>query len=268
MKEADRDSKDSRSAIMFVGHGSRDPEGTEEFRRLVDGFQLREPDRIVELGFLEFANPVIGEGIAACVGRGARAITVLPAMLMAAGHVKNDIPSEIHEAQKLYPDVAFHYGRHLHLHAKIVELTRIRLEEAENQARMRNGPPHERRDTALLVVGRGSSEPDANADVLKLAQLLREGMGYGWASACYSGVTAPLLAEALEGCRRLGFGRVLVFPFFLFTGILEKRIRETAHAFGREHPEIEVLCAGYLGVHPLLADVFRERAEEALHRSP
>lgn len=251
------------SAILFVGHGSRDAEGTDEFLRLVEVFQNDEPERIVECGFLEFAKPVIGEGIAACVRRGAKKIAVLPGMLMAAGHAKNDIPSEIHEARRQYPGVAFHYGRHLHLHAKIIELCRLRLEEAERAA-----PPRDRSDTLLLVVGRGSSDPDANADMQKLARILWEGMGYGWGAACYIGVTTPLLAEALERCRRMGFGRILVLPFFLFTGILEKRIRTTSEAFGQVHADVEVLCAGYLNVHPLLFDVFRERAEEAIAGSP
>ncbi len=120
----------------------------------------------------------------------------------------------------------------------------------------------------LLVVGRGSSDPDANADVCKLARMLAEGMGYGWNAACYIGVTTPLLPEALERCRRLGFARVLVFPFFLFTGVLEKRIRQQTLEFGKQHPETEFLCAGYLDAHPLLYEVFAERAEEAIHGSP
>jgi sirohydrochlorin cobaltochelatase len=258
-------------AICLAGHGSRDPEGTQEFLRLVDLFRAHQPGRIVECGFLEFARPVIAEGIATCVARGARTIVVLPAMLMAAGHAKNDIPSEIYEAQRHYPDVRFHYGRHLHLHARVIELCRIRLEEAEYQAkasRERERPEIARKDTCLLAVGRGSSDPDANADVGKLARLLAEGMGYGWSAACYIGVTTPLLPEALERCRRLGFARVHVFPFFLFTGVLEKRIRQQTLAFAAEHPQTEFLCAGYLGVHPLLYEAFAERAEEAVHGSP
>ena len=251
------------SAILLVGHGSRDADGTEEFARLVELFRRAEPGRIVECGFLEFAKPVVQESIARCVQRGAKTIAVLPGMLMAAGHAKNDIPSEIHEARLLHPGVAFHYGRHVHLHANVLELSRLRIEEAESEAR-----PRERSDTLLLVVGRGSSDPDANADVLKLARLLWEGMGFGWGAACYIGVTTPLVPEALERCRRLGFGRIIVFPFFLFTGVLEKRIRARAHAFGREYRDTEVLCASYLNVHPLLFDVFRERVQEALYGSP
>jgi sirohydrochlorin cobaltochelatase len=250
-------------AIFLAGHGSRDPEATREFLDLVDRFRDRRPDSIVEGGFLEFARPILGEGIDRCVERGAHRITVLPGMLMAAGHAKNDIPSEIHEAQHRHPNVRFHYGRHLHLHSKIVELSGLRLEEAERAA-----SPHDRKDTVLLAVGRGSSDPDANADVCKLARILAEGMGYGWSAACFIGVTTPLLPEALERCRRLGFARVLVFPFFLFTGVLEKRIRQQTLEFGRQHPEVEFICARYLDAHPLLVDAFADRAEEAVAGSP
>ena len=252
-----------KPAVFFAGHGSRDPDGTREFLHLVDLFRAHVPERIVECGFLEFARPVIGEGIDRCVARGARTIAVLPGMLMAAGHAKNDIPSEIHEARLRHPGVEFHYGRHLHLHAKVIDLCRIRLEEVERGAR-----PFQRQESLLLVVGRGSSDPDANGDVCKLARILGEGMGYGWSAACYIGVTTPLLPEALERCRRMGFRRVVVFPFFLFTGVLEKRIRQQTAEFALLHPETEFLCAHYLDAHPLLSAAFAERAEEAVHGSP
>src|SRR4029453_12556708 len=213
-------------AILIVGHGSRDVEGTQEFTRLVELFAHRDPARIVECGFLEFARPVIQEGVDRCVQRGAKVVTVLPGMLMAAGHAKNDIPSEVHEARRRYPDVAFYYGRPLHLHANVLELCALKISEAETHA-----APRDRRETLLLVVGRGSSDPDANADVQKLARLLWEGMGFGWAAACYIGITTPLLPEALARCYRMGFGRIMVMPFFLFTGILEKRIRRLTAEF-------------------------------------
>jgi len=144
-----------KPAILIVGHGSRDREGTQEFQQLVDLFGAQDPGRIVECGFLEFAEPVIQAGVDRCVARGATVVTVLPGMLMAAGHAKNDIPSEIQEARLRYPHVAFHYGRHLHLHANIIALCRLNLEAAEREA-----APRQRHDTLLLVVGRGSSDPD------------------------------------------------------------------------------------------------------------
>jgi sirohydrochlorin cobaltochelatase len=252
-----------KPAILLVGHGSRDPEGTDEFQRLVDLFRASNPTRIVECGFLEFARPVIGESMARCVEQGATTVAVLPGMLMAAGHAKNDIPSEIHEARRQYPNVEFHYGRHLHLHAKIIELSKVRIEEAEGKV-----AAVDRRDTLLLVVGRGSSDPDANADVYKLSRILAEGMGFGWTATCFIGVTIPLLPEALTRCQRMGFSRIIVFPFFLFTGVLEKRIRRTTAEFASRQTSTEFLCAGYLNVHPLLFEAFAERAEEAVYGTP
>ncbi|HEX2279941.1 MAG TPA: CbiX/SirB N-terminal domain-containing protein, partial [Candidatus Tectomicrobia bacterium] len=101
-------------ALLIVGHGSRDPEGVQEFLQLVDLCAQREPSRIVECGFLEFARPTIQEGVDRCVERGAKLITIVPGVLMGAGHAKNDIPSEVQAARRRYPDIAFYQGRHLH----------------------------------------------------------------------------------------------------------------------------------------------------------
>jgi sirohydrochlorin ferrochelatase len=247
-------------ATLIVGHGSQDPEGTQEFLQLVELFQQHDPAQIVECGFLEFAQPTIQQGLDRCVERGARSIVVLPGVLMAAGHAKNDIPSEVQAARRRHPGIVIHQGRHFHLHPKILQLCTMKIEAAENQA-----APLERKDTLLLVVGRGSSDPDANSDVQKLARLLWEGMGFGWAAACYIGITTPRLPEALACCQRMGFARVLVFPFFLFTGRLEKRIRKQTAEFAAEHPESEFLVADYLDAHPLLIQVLLDRTQEALH---
>jgi sirohydrochlorin cobaltochelatase len=53
---------------------------------------------------------------------------------------------------------------------------------------------------------------------------LWEGFGFGWAETAYSGVTFPLVEPGLEHAARLGYKRIVVFPYFLFTGILVDRI--------------------------------------------
>ena len=246
-------------AVCIVGHGSRDQDATGEFMDLVALFRDKRPARIVECGFLEFARPLVQDGFDRCVERGAKTIVVLPGMLMAAGHAKNDIPGEIQEGRLRHPDVDFRYGRHLHLHHKIIELCRVRIEEAEALAK-----PRAREETLLLVVGRGSSDPDSNSDVQKLTRLLWEGLGFAWGETCFSGVAKPLVPEALDRCRRMGFARIVVFPFFLFTGVLEKRIRRETFEFSALHPEIEFVSSEYLKPHPLLRDVFADRALEAM----
>jgi sirohydrochlorin cobaltochelatase len=95
-----------------------------------------------------------------------------------------------------------------------------RIQEALD-ANPSNVPLHE---TLLVVVGRGASDPDANSNVSKVTRILWEGFGFGWAETAYSGVTFPLVDPGLEHAARLGYKRIIVFPYFLFTGILVQRI--------------------------------------------
>src|SRR5690606_33346734 len=133
-----------------------------------------------------------------------------------------------------------------------------RIEQAEAAADG-TGSRHE---TLLMVVGRGASDPDANANVSKMMRMLWEGMGFGWGETAYSGVTFPLVAPALEHAARLGYRRIIVFPYFLFTGVLVKRIYAAADEAARAHPGIEIVKAPYLGDHPLVVDTLLDRIAE------
>ena len=119
-----------------------------------------------------------------------------------------------------------------------------------------------REDTCLVVIGRGASDPDANANVAKIARMLWEGMGFGWCEIGYSGVTFPLVEPCLTHTTRLGYKRIIVFPYFLFSGILIDRIYGFTDQVAAEHPEIEFLKAGYLGDHPKVLETFAERVTE------
>ena len=116
----------------------------------------------------------------------------------------------------------------------------------------------------LAVVGRGASDPDANANAAKVTRMLWEGMGFGWAETCYSGVTFPLVGPGLEHAVRLGFRRIVVFPYFLFTGRLVKRIYEPTDIVAARHPGVEFVKAPYLNDHPLVLETFADRVTEIL----
>ncbi len=127
--------------------------------------------------------------------------------------------------------------------------------------RPRRVPAHE---TLLVVVGRGASDPDANSNVSKVTRMLHEGFGFGWAETAYSGVTFPLVEPALEHAVRLGYRRIIVFPYFLFTGILVQRIYDATDVVAARHPDIEFIKAPYLNDHPMVIDTFEERVRQIL----
>jgi sirohydrochlorin cobaltochelatase len=246
------------TAVLICGHGSRDPEAVAEFARLAGGLAGRFGAWPVAHAYLEFARPVIVDVLDRLAAAGARRILAAPAMLLAAGHAKDDIPAVLNAWAARRPGVSVLYGRDLGLDPKMVRAAAARIAEAVAAAGG-HVPPHE---TLLLVVGRGTSDPDANGDVAKLTRLLWEGLGFGWAEVAYSGVTFPLVAPALERAARLGFRRIIVFPYFLFTGVLVGRIYEAADRAADGHPEVEIVKAPYLGDHPLVAETLVERVNE------
>ena len=94
--------------------------------------------------------------------------------------------------------------------------------------------------------------------------MLVEGFGFGWGETFYSGVTFPLVEPGLRHAVKLGFPRIIVFPYFLFTGVLVSRIYRHAERVAQDHPEIEFINAPYLNDHPLVIETFRDRVAQIL----
>lgn len=203
--------------ILICGHGSRDPEGVEGFKELVRLLKLRYPDRVVDYGFLEFSHPVYAAAVERMYVAGVREIIAIPAILFAGGHAKNDIPYEMNSLQSQYKDLKITLGKHIGITPSILQLSKKLIEQAETTA-------IDRKDACLLVVGRGTSDPDANSDIAKLTRLLWEGLGFGFATTAFIGVTQPLLKDFLPVVNLLPYKRVIVLPVFLFTGVLLKKI--------------------------------------------
>jgi sirohydrochlorin ferrochelatase len=250
-------------ALLIAAHGSRDSSGVDDFWAFADAWQRLRPDRLQAAGFLEFARPTIGEAIDSLVARGARQITVVPAMLMAAGHVKNDIPSEIEEGRERHSGVTFRMARPLDIHPALLELCHVRYREA-----LVGVPVVPDECSLLLLVGRGTSDPDANANIARVSRFLWESYGTAWACVAFAGLASPGVDEALTVCRRLGYRRIVVQPFFLFDGVLVQRVVAVARRHAGEDPATQIVTTAHLRSHPLLLQAFEDRAHEAAHGSP
>ena len=247
-------------AIMICGHGSRDRGAVSEFNQLAVRIKERLPNHRVESGFLEFATPVIRTGLDKLRDAGAKKIICLPGMLFAAGHVKNDLPSEVNNYAAENPDLDLVFAADLGIDARLLNAAKQRIEEALDAA----ATDVAREDTLLLVVGRGTNDSDANSNVAKVTRMLWEGLQVGWAETAYSGVAYPLVDQALERVTKMGFKRIVVFPYFLFSGILVTRIYNWADEAGAANPDVEILKASYLNDHPKVIDAFIGRMEDAL----
>jgi sirohydrochlorin cobaltochelatase len=246
--------------LLLIGHGTRDVDGRQTFMDFVEAYQKLDTSRPVLPCFLELTGPTIQEGVDACVANGYTELSALPILLFAARHNKFDVTNELDRARLRHPQVRFHYGRHFGITPSILELWRSRLAELDQPQHNPHGI--DRADTVLLFVGRGSSDPDANGDVYKLARMVWEGSGYGTVETCFIGITHPRLEEGFRRARLYQPKRIIVLPYFLFTGALVKKIFDITAEQQAQFPEISITCLPEMGMHPSLFQVLREREIE------
>ncbi|UWR00926.1 sirohydrochlorin chelatase [Rhodobacteraceae bacterium S2214] len=252
---------------MICGHGSRSQSAVDEFATLADKLPALLPDDwMTDYGYLEFANPVIRDGLDKLREAGCDRVLAVPGMLFAAMHAKNDIPTVLNTYAAKH-GITVSYGRELGVDPKMIAAAAGRIREAVDQANADLGElPLE--ETCLVVIGRGASDPDANGNVAKIARMVAEGMGFGWHEVGFSGVTFPLVEPCLQHVTRLGYKRVIVFPYFLFSGILIDRIYGFTDQVAAEYPDIDFVKAGYLGDHPQVLATFAERIIEQVGDNP
>jgi cobalt/nickel transport system ATP-binding protein len=243
-------------ALLVVGHGSRDADGVEEFWTLAEAVRGLTADLALDFGFIEMAEPLVDEAIDRLVAGGAQRVISIPLVLLAAGHLKNDGPAALERARRRHPEVEFRLGRDLGIDPLVLDVAEERIRAAIGE-----DDPEE---TAVVLVGRGSSDPDATSDLYKVARLLSDGRGLPIIEPAFAGVAHPDVTGALERCRRLGARKLIVAPFLLFTGVLVPRIYERAAAWAAEHPELEVRGAAHLGPDRRLAKIVLERYREVI----
>ncbi len=248
----------SNIGILLCGHGSRDPQAVKEFINVVDKIKLRIPNIPVAFGFLEFNRPIISAALDQLRNIGVERVIALPAMLCAAGHTKNDIPAVLNK-YTAENGLSIQYGRELGLNSLMIGAAGARVQEIID-----SNPKFPLSETLLVVAGRGSSDPDANSNICKITRMLVEGFGFGWGETVFSGVTFPLVEPGLRHTLKLGFKRVILLPYFLFSGVLVKRVRDHSMRVSEENPDVQFFNASYLSDQDLVIETFMERIHEVL----
>jgi len=235
------------AGLLIVGHGTRDERGCAAFAQVVRGVAALHPDAVVEGSFLELVEPDIATGIERVIARGAQRLAVVPLLLVAAGHARRDVPRQIAAAAARFPDVSIRQTPHLGSHEAILELSERRYREA-----LVRGSAQAPEETLLIVVGRGTRDAEANAELCAFARRRQERTPVGWTETCFLSMTEPSLVRALDVARQMPFRRVVVQPHFLFPGELLDRVGATVAEAATRTPEKEYLVVDCLGADELL----------------
>ncbi|MGD0557365.1 MAG: sirohydrochlorin chelatase [Streptosporangiaceae bacterium] len=242
------------SPLLLAAHGTRDAAGVAAFIAFAERVAKLGATHATDVagGFIELSDPPLREAVAELTNLGHRHLVAVPLMLTAAGHAKGDVPASLARERDRNEGLTWNYGRPLGPHPVLLDLLERRIAAASEQ------PP------AVLVVGRGSTDPDANADVVKTSRLLWEGRDYPLAETAFVSLAKPSVPEGLDRCAALGARRIVVARYFLFPGVLPDRVAEQAAAWAAEHPGIEVRVSDVFGDCDELAGLVWERYAEAI----
>jgi sirohydrochlorin cobaltochelatase len=96
----------TRALILFA-HGARDPRWAAPFEAVAARLRDAGAGLDVQLAFLDFMTPDLARAAAACVGRGAGQVDIVPMFLGAGGHVRQDLPPMLESLRAAHPGTRF-----------------------------------------------------------------------------------------------------------------------------------------------------------------
>lgn len=294
-------------ALLLVEDGTRDERSAETFRSFVGELAAAHPEFPVAGAFTERARPLLADAVAELVADGTERFAAVPVTLVPAagragphGYAQGGIPAALAHEEEQHPGISCACSAPLGPHPSVLSVLERRLEEAlredggedgeagkdgkdgsGDESRAASGAvaapygaptasrtPHDRSRVTVLLVAGGSTDPHVNAEVHRAARLLWEGSGYAGVEAAFVSVAAPDVASGLDRCRKLGAGKVVVLPYFLFEGALAERVRRQSEGWAAANPDVEVRNAEVTGDAEELATAVLERYHEAVAALP
>jgi sirohydrochlorin ferrochelatase/(2Fe-2S) ferredoxin len=252
----------NRKAIVFIGHGSRYKIADDYTKNFINEFKLWIKQNYIEFNdydifysYIELSEPNMKK-VLYDISPDYNKIIIFPLLLLRAGHAKNDLPLLIAELRKFFPKNEYIVSDVLGVHQNLIDLVYKRF--AENQLLS------DFDDSLIIFLGRGSSDPDANSDLYKIARLFKEKSKFFMVEPSFIGITKPLLEETLNFVVRIQPKRIIIFPYLLFEGVLSEKIQNIVQKYQQKYPWIQFYHLPCLGIDELLYKVVIERIEQAL----
>ena len=252
----------TNETILLVGHGSREKSGNDEIEAFAAQWRERQPGWRIEVCFIEFSEITMSEGLRRAA-EGARRVVVVPLILNAAGHVKMDIPQAIDGARLKFPFVQFAYAPHLQACDPILAILRRRLKGAMQALDMPDPTT-----TGVVILGRGSSDRQANGDMAKMARWLMEETDHELVDLAFTGITYPRLEKAVQRQSLLGMTQVVVLPYYLFNGTLVERIARQVEHLKAQYPTIRFISTKYFGFEREIFELLEQRVTDLRRGAP
>ena len=244
------------TVVLLVGHGSRNRAGNEEIEEFARQWCAMHLDWQIDVCFIEYADVLVDEGIDRAAQR-ARRVVVVPLILNAAGHVNVELPEAVDEARQRHPGVEFILTRHLGMNREIFQVLQMRLTKL-----MKSLDSPDPQTTGVVLLGRGSSDADANGELARMARWVFEGNDHELVDLAFTGITWPRLERVVQRQALLGMKQICIIPVYLFTGVLIERIKAQTERLKQQYPHIAFALGKHFGFEHEIFDLLDARAAE------
>jgi sirohydrochlorin cobaltochelatase len=235
--------------LMLMGHGTKSPRGQAQFLELVDLARQRF-DGQVQGGFIELAQPSMFEAVDELARSGINDLIIAPVILLPAGHLKDDAAELARHVRANWPNISVHLASDLGTNNELLDCFNQRINVVSDDA------------DGILVVGRGSTDATANAELHAITRLIAETRDYPITQTAFISLAPPTVTAGLEQLVKLGAHHIVVAPYFLFHGVLLDRIAQEALRWGADTGH-RITVSAELGPDPLVLDALWLRIREA-----
>jgi len=245
--------------VLLIGHGTRDANGTAQFFDLGKKLAKRLQPVPVESCLLELQSPTIAEGWQRLVHRGVHQILASPLLLFSAGHAKSDIPDALNRCLETSGGMSWQESRALSRAPELLRLVLLRLDDSLNQS------TGTKASTAVVMVGRGSFDPCAQADMKLLTHWVAGQRSAAMFTTAFYAMANPKLPDVLRHVAANNSIRTIVVqPHLLFEGNLYQSIVSQVNEIEREFPAKQFIVSAYLGPEVEVADALIRRLGQQL----
>jgi sirohydrochlorin ferrochelatase len=111
---------------------------------------------------------------------------------------------------------------------------------------------------ALLIVDRGSREPDVRKELEQICSLAKRVAGYDYVGYCFLEVLPPFIAEGISLCMASGAGFITVMPYFLYPGMKLKDTVKQSAKMARDK-NLKLVITKPLSYHPMMGQLVVDR---------
>jgi sirohydrochlorin ferrochelatase len=111
---------------------------------------------------------------------------------------------------------------------------------------------------ALLIIDRGSREPEVREELEGISSIAKTKGGYYYVNYCFLEVLPPFIEEGIKKCQENGVDVITVIPYFLYPGMkLKDSVRQSARICKIQ--KLNLVIAKPLSYHPMMTQLVIDR---------